>query len=36
MNIDVKTEGQLRSENLAKISNFRLMDDTYMTAFFND
>lgn len=36
MNIDIKTEEQLRSENLAKIADFRLMDDTYMTAFFNE
>lgn len=36
MDIEIKTEEQLRAENLAKISEFRLMDDTYMTAFFSD
>lgn len=35
MDVDIKTEEQLRAENLAKISGFRLMDDTYMNAFFN-
>ena len=36
MSVDVKTREQLREETLAKIPEFKLMDDTYMTAFFND
>ena len=35
MNIEVKTPEQQRAEILAKIPDFRLMDDTYMSAFFN-
>lgn len=35
MNVEVKTPEQQRAELLAKISEFRLMDDTYMSAFFN-
>ncbi len=35
MEIKVKTAEQLRAENLAKIKSFKLMDDTYMNAFFN-
>ena len=36
MSIDVKTPEQLREETLAKIPSFRIMDDTFMTAFFNE
>lgn len=36
MGVEVKSREQLREENLAKISKFILMDDTYMTAFFSD
>ncbi len=36
MGVEVKTREQLREENLAKISEFRLMDDTFMSAFFNE
>ncbi|MBR1382802.1 MAG: hypothetical protein IJ555_03185, partial [Ruminococcus sp.] len=35
MNVEVKTPEQQRAEILAKIPDFRLMDDTYMSAFFN-
>lgn len=35
MEIKLKTAEQLRGENLAKIQDFKLMDDTYMNAFFN-
>lgn len=35
MEIKIKTAEQLRAENLAKIQDFKLMDDTYMNAFFN-
>lgn len=35
MDIEVKTPEQQRAELLAKIPEFRLMDDTYMSAFFN-
>ena len=34
-NIKVKTPEQLKAELLTKIPEFRLMDDTYMSAFFN-
>ena len=33
--IEIKTPEQQRAELLAKIPEFRLMDDTYMSAFFN-
>lgn len=36
MSVELKTREQLREETLAKISEFKLMDDTYMSAFFND
>lgn len=36
MGVEVKTREQLREEKLAKIQEFRLMDDTFMSAFFND
>lgn len=36
MSVEIKSGEQLREENLAKISKFILMDDTYMTAFFNE
>lgn len=36
MGVEVKSRDQLKEENLAKISKFILMDDTYMTAFFNE
>lgn len=36
MGIEIKTAEQLRAENLTKIKGFKLMDDTYMNAFFND
>lgn len=36
MGVEIKSREQLREENLAKISKFILMDDTYMTAFFNE
>ena len=35
MKVEVKTPEQQRAEILAKIPDFRLMDDTYMSAFFN-
>lgn len=35
MNVEVKTPEQQRADILAKIPDFRLMDDTYMSAFFN-
>lgn len=35
MNVEIKTPEQQRAEILAKIPDFRLMDDTYMSAFFN-
>lgn len=35
MDVEVKTPEQQRAEILAKIPDFRLMDDTYMSAFFN-
>lgn len=31
----IKTPEELRKENLAKIVNFKLMDDIFMNAFFN-
>jgi hypothetical protein len=34
-NVIIKTPEQQREELLAKISDFKLMDDTYMSAFFN-
>ena len=34
-NMTLKTPEQRRSELLAKIPDFKLMDDTYMSAFFN-
>ena len=34
-NVEVKTPEQLKAELLDKIPEFRLMDDTYMSAFFN-
>lgn len=36
MNVEVKTKEQLREETLAKIASFKIMDDTFMTAFFNE
>lgn len=36
MEIEIKTAEQLRAENIAKIESFKLMDDTYMNAFFNE
>lgn len=36
MGVEIKSREQLKAENLAKISKFVLMDDTYMTAFFNE
>lgn len=36
MNLEIKTREHLREENLAKIPDFRLMDDTFMSAFFNE
>ncbi len=36
MNNALKTKEQRRTENLSKISEFTLMDDTYMNAFFNE
>lgn len=36
MDVEIKAREQLRSENLSKIADFKLMDDTYMTAFFSD
>lgn len=35
MDIEVKTPEEQRAEMLAKIPEFRLIDDTYMSAFFN-
>lgn len=35
MNLKLKTRDQQREEILAKIPDFKLMDDTYMSAFFN-
>lgn len=32
---EIKTPEQIKSEILAKIPEFKLMDDTYMSAFFN-
>lgn len=35
MNLELQTREQQKEEILSKISEFRLMDDTYMSAFFN-
>lgn len=36
MEVEVKTREQLKEETLAKIASFKIMDDTFMTAFFNE
>ncbi|MCM1166926.1 MAG: hypothetical protein NC299_14840 [Lachnospiraceae bacterium] len=36
MSVEIKTAEQLRAENIAKIADSRLIDNTYMNAFFNE
>ena len=36
MGIELKDEARQHEEDLERIADFRLMDDDYMTAFFNE